>query len=110
MTNVQELKESDLLVLCSILHLGDNAYGVTIKKQIEEIAGRVVSTASIYLSLSRLDSNNLVNTTIGDATPERGGRRKTYYRLTAKGERQVKIAINSWIAMIVPIAKKWELL
>lgn len=110
MSKNKELKENELLVLCAILHLGDDAYGVTIKKRIEESAGRTISTASIYLSLNRLENDGLVKSTTGGATSERGGRRKTYFKLTPTGQRVVKNSINSWLEMVLPIARKWELL
>ena len=49
-----------------------------------------MSVATMYVVLSRLESRGLVASAMGEATPERGGRAKRYFRVTAKGLRQVR--------------------
>ena len=75
----------ELLVLLALVRLGDEAYGVPIAKAIEAGSGRPVAIGSLYLALKRLEKKKLVSSRLGEPTAERGGRAKTYFRVTAKG-------------------------
>ena len=90
----------ELLVLVALIRLGDEAYGVPISDAIEESSGREVAIGSVYITLARLERNGLVSSKLGEATAERGGRAKTYFRITAKGLREVRQArrtlMNLW--------------
>jgi len=81
------------IILLSIWRLQGNAYGITIREEVIRITGKTWLTGSIYASLSRLLKRGLVVSYEGAPTPERGGRRKIYYRLTPEGQRQL-IAIR----------------
>lgn len=81
----QLLSELELYVLLTILRLGDEAYGVGISSEIEQLRGAPVSTSVIYAALDRLSARGLVASEVGEATPERGGRAKRYFRVTAEG-------------------------
>jgi len=81
-----------LLVLLALVRLGDDAYGVLISNEIEANSGRSVSIGSIYITLDRLQRKGLVSSRLGKPTTERGGRAKTYFRPTAKGLREVRLA------------------
>lgn len=63
---------------------------MTISREIEEQIGREVIVASVYATLDRLESKGLVSSELGEATPERGGRAKKYFRITAQGLREVR--------------------
>lgn len=80
----------ELLVLLAILRLDDCAYGANIGGEIEEATGRDVLLASVYAALERLQEKGLVSSKLGESTPERGGRAKRYFRVSAKGLREVK--------------------
>src|SRR6202795_5099298 len=82
----------ELLVLLAIIRLGDEAYGVPISEAIEESSGKEVALGSVYITLERLESKGLVSSRLGEPTAERGGRAKTYFRITAKGLREVRQA------------------
>jgi len=82
----------ELLVLVALIRLGDEAYGVPISEAIEESSGRDVAIGSVYITLARLERNGLVSSKLGEVTAERGGRAKTYFRITAKGLREVRQA------------------
>jgi PadR family transcriptional regulator PadR len=73
------------LLLLALVRLGDDTYGVPIRAEIETRTGRVVSPGAVYTALDRLERRGLVRSRIGDSTPERGGKRKRHYRLTARG-------------------------
>src|ERR1043165_2682074 len=82
----------ELLVLLALLRQGDEAYGVPIANAIEESTGKPVVLASVYNTLARLEEKGLVRSTVGDPTPERGGRAKRYFAITASGLREVRAA------------------
>jgi len=90
----------ELLVLLALIRLGDGAYGVPISDAIEESSGREVAIGSVYITLGRLEAKGLVSSRLGESTAERGGRAKTYFRITAKGLREVRQArrtlMNLW--------------
>jgi DNA-binding PadR family transcriptional regulator len=72
-------------ILLAVVRLGENAYGVTIRKEVEEMIGKSYSVGAIYVPLDRMAKRHLLATTMGKPTPERGGRSKRYYHLTAGG-------------------------
>src|SRR3989442_8161817 len=78
----------DLMLLLALLRLGEDAYGVTIAQELEEQTGREVVVASVYATLERLQERGLVSSSLGDSTPERGGRTKRYFRITTAGRRE----------------------
>jgi PadR family transcriptional regulator PadR len=80
----------ELMVMLTLIRLGENAYGVPISETIEQQTGRDISLGSVYATLDRLERKGLVSSTVGDPTPERGGRAKRYFRVTAKGLRSVR--------------------
>jgi PadR family transcriptional regulator PadR len=73
------------LVVLAIISLDDNAYGVTIRQKIEAAAGRSVSVGAIYTTLERLEHKGLISSNLGEATPERGGRAKRFFKVEAAG-------------------------
>ena|SRR6187401_393965 len=85
----------DLMLLLALLRLGEDAYGVTIAQELEEQTGREVVVASVYATLERLQDRGLVTSRLGDATPERGGRAKRFFRITGSGIREVRDARRS---------------
>jgi DNA-binding PadR family transcriptional regulator len=89
MTDRSYLGEFELMILLAVLHLGDEAYGVPISRELERHRGRDVAVGSVYAALERLESKGLVGSTLGDPTPERGGKAKRYFRITKEGLRQV---------------------
>jgi PadR family transcriptional regulator PadR len=80
----------ELMVMLVLIRLGEKAYGIPVAHEIETKAGREVSLGSIYATLDRLETKGLVSSELGEATPERGGRAKKYFSVTAKGVREVR--------------------
>jgi len=74
-------------ILFALLRLGSDAYGVTIRREIEERTERAISPGALYTALDRLEKRRLVSSRLGDPTPERGGKRKRLYTLQPAGER-----------------------
>ena len=89
MTERSYLGEFELMILLAVIHLGDEAYGVPISRELEAHRGRDVSVGSVYAALERLEGKGLVASSLGDPTPERGGKAKRYFRVTREGLRQV---------------------
>ena len=79
------LGEFEQLVLLAILRLGENAYGMTIRREIEERAGRPTSIGALYLTLERLEHKSFIQSDIGEATPARGGRAKRFFTVNPSG-------------------------
>ncbi|MFC2158840.1 PadR family transcriptional regulator [Acidobacteriota bacterium] len=88
------------IIMLSIWRLRTEAYGVTILEAVEKATGKSWLTGSIYASLGRLLRRGYVVSIEGEPLPERGGRRKIYYRLTGEGQRALveikKINLNAW--------------
>jgi DNA-binding PadR family transcriptional regulator len=89
----------ELLVMLALIRLGDEAYGVPISEAIEHSSGRPVSVGSVYVTLNRLETKGLVASRLGEPTAERGGRAKTYFRVTARGLRGVQQAQRTLTAL-----------
>ena len=89
----------ELLVLLALIRLRDDAYGVPISEAIEESSGREVSLGSVYITLDRLERKGLVSSRLGESTAERGGRAKTYFRITPKGLREVRQMQRTLVAL-----------
>ena len=87
------------MILLALIRLGDDAYGVPISKELLSTTGREVSLGSVYAALDRLERKEFVSSTLGDPTPERGGRAKRYFRVTKKGMREAKTTRKALISL-----------
>jgi DNA-binding PadR family transcriptional regulator len=85
MTRRDYLGEFEQIVLLAVRHLGPDAYGVTIRREIETRTGRKVSHGAIYPTMDRLEAKGYVSSFIGEPTAERGGRSKKHFRLELEG-------------------------
>jgi PadR family transcriptional regulator PadR len=79
------LGEFEHIVILALLRLADRAYGVTVRQEIEARTSRDVSIGAIYATLDRLEAKGYVKSQLGEPTPERGGRSKRFFQVTAKG-------------------------
>ena len=73
------------LVLLAAASLGDQAYGVTVQQRLGAETGSPVALGAVYAALDRLERKGYVRSAWGEATPQRGGRRKRMFRVTAPG-------------------------
>jgi DNA-binding PadR family transcriptional regulator len=120
MTKPDSVGQFEQLVLTAILSLGDNAYGVTIHKKVEELASpKRVVLGAVYVTLDRLEDKDYIKSWLSDPTPERGGRSKRYYELQALGEKVLQESIaaaqrmcaaveEAWGGLEAPGRKKWK--
>lgn len=74
-------------ILFALVRLGADAYGVSIRSEIEERTGRAISAGALYTALNRLEQRGLVSSRLGEPTPERGGKRKRLYTVRPAGQR-----------------------
>ncbi len=89
----RNLGEFEILVLAAILRGDGDAYGASIKREIEERTGRSPSLGALYATLSRLETKQYVRSRIGEATAERGGRAKRHYVIEPLGRRLLEQSI-----------------
>lgn len=81
------LGEFEEIVLLTVAILQDKAYGVSITEEIEQQTGRSVSVSAVHAALHRLEEKGMVSSWMGEATAERGGRRKRMFVVSALGNR-----------------------
>jgi DNA-binding PadR family transcriptional regulator len=85
MKRYDSLGEFEQSVLLAIAHLGEGAYGVTVRREIERRTGRSVAIGALYTALDRLERKGYVSSEMSDPTPERGGRSKRHFKVKAAG-------------------------
>jgi DNA-binding PadR family transcriptional regulator len=93
------LGEFEQLVLLSVLRLGPDAYGATVRREIENRARRQLSISAVYTTLERLERKGFVRSWIGEPTPQRGGRRRKHFELQPRGARALKAAYSAFAGM-----------
>lgn len=89
------LGELEQVVLLSTLRLGDDGYGVTIREEIHRATRRDLTLGTIHKTLVRLEAKGFVESRLGEATPQRGGRAKRHYRVTSDGLRALRASIRA---------------
>jgi len=75
--------EFEQIVLLAVLRLGEEAYGMRVRREIHLRTGRDVTIGAVYTTLERLEAKGMVASALGEATEERGGRAKRFFRVTA---------------------------
>jgi DNA-binding PadR family transcriptional regulator len=106
----KSLGEFEILILFAIVRLQTEAYGATIHREIEDRTGRSIAIGAVYTGLARLQESGYVLATIGDPTPQRGGRRKKYYSVTEAGVTSLGRSVSAYRQMTAGIEKELELL
>jgi DNA-binding PadR family transcriptional regulator len=84
-----DLGEFEEVVLLTVAVLTPEAYSVVIAEELEQETGKTVSTGAVHAALQRLENKGMVSSRMGEATPERGGRRKRIFTLTVAGSRML---------------------
>lgn len=79
-------------VLVAVLHLRGDGYGRTILKEVQARLGRAVAASAVYATLDRLETKGLARSREGEATPQRGGRARRHFAVTAAGVRALSEA------------------
>lgn len=91
--------EFEQLVLLAILRIGNDAYGMEVREEIEKRTRREISYGAVYTTLDRLEKKGFVRHRLADATPERGGRAKKYFRVEPAG-REALTATRETLALM----------
>ena len=99
MARREHLGEFEQIVLLAVLRLGDDAYGVPIRLEIERRTGRSLTVGALYRTLDRLEAKGYVASSFGDPTPERGGRSRRYFRMRPLGLRTLRASRDALAAM-----------
>jgi len=85
MTRGKYLGEFEQLVLLAVARLEEDAYGMSIRREIEDRAGRHVAIGAVYATLDRLRDKGYVRSRKGDTSPERDGRARKFFSVTVAG-------------------------
>lgn len=80
-----DLGEFEELVLLAVAALHPQAYSVAIAESLEQELGRLITTGAVHAALQRLEKKGYISSLMGEATAERGGRRKRLYQVTVVG-------------------------
>jgi PadR family transcriptional regulator PadR len=99
MARREHLGEFEHLVLVAVLRLRDDAYGVSIRQEIERRTRRTLTVGALYRTLDRLEAKGYVTSRFGDPTPERGGRSKRYFKVRPLGLRTLRASRQALTAM-----------
>ena len=104
------LGEFEQIVLMAIVRLESEAYGATIRREIEAHTSRRLSISAVYTTLERLEQKGLVKSWIGEPTAERGGRRRKHFALEAAGGHALKAAHRDYMAMATGLERRLKAL
>lgn len=86
------LGEFEQMTMLALLHLENDAYGAAIRQLLAEQVDRNVAIGALYSTLERLERKGMVESQLGEATAQRGGRAKRYFKVTAQGHNALKRA------------------
>jgi PadR family transcriptional regulator PadR len=95
----EHLGEFELIVLLALVRLGQDAYGVPVRREIEKRTKRQVTVGALYRTLDRLEEKGYVSSWLSDPVPERGGRSKRYFRMEPLGMRALERSARELDAM-----------
>jgi PadR family transcriptional regulator PadR len=104
------LGEFEQMVLLALVRLGPDAYGATVRREIELRAQRDLSISAVYTTLERLEQKGLVRSRVGEPTAERGGRRRRHFELLPLGARSLRDAYNALTGMTAGIERRLKTL
>jgi DNA-binding PadR family transcriptional regulator len=85
MAKSPSLGDFEQLVMLALLRIGSGAYGMIVRREIEERTGREVSLGAIYATLDRLEDKAMVSSTVGGGEPRRRGRAKRFFTVEKPG-------------------------
>lgn len=107
MAKGEYLGEFEQLVLLALVRLGEDAYGMRVRREIEERGERPVSIGAVYATLERLEAKGYVSSYLGEATAERGGRAKRHFRIESEGEQALRNSMETVRKMTKGLKTKW---
>ncbi len=96
----QGLGELEQLVLLAVLRLGNGAYAVSVREEIQQRTSRDVSRGAVYVTLDRMERKGYLRSQLGPPSAERGGKAKRFFNMAAPGMRALRIALDSTQSML----------
>jgi PadR family transcriptional regulator PadR len=102
------LGEFEQLVLLALVRLGDEAYGVSVQREITERTRRDTTFGTVYTTLARLEAKGFVTSVVGEPTPERGGRGKKHFRISPAGRRALQRSLTALRTMARGLDATWD--
>src|SRR3954463_4136215 len=104
MSKGAQLGEFELYVMLALAHLGEEAYGLAIRREIAARTGRDAVIGAVYATLARLEAKDLVRHTLSAPLPVQGGRARKCFQLTSAGER----ALTQSTSMLARMMRGWR--
>lgn len=108
MSKGEFLGEFEQLVLLALIRLGTDAYGMAVRREIEQRAGRDVSIGAVYATLDRLEEKGLVKSTVGEPSERRGGRARKCFTITGAGARSLDKSQQALRRMLDGLPRRWN--
>lgn len=97
----------ELTVLLAVARLGDDAYGLAVRRDVSERMRRDYSVGAVYTTLQRLEDKGLISSRATEPLPIRGGRSRRQFKVTAAGHRSIReaqrVAASAWAGVRSPI-------
>lgn len=107
-----DLGEFEEVVLLAVAALSSNAYTITIAEELERETGNIVTSGAVHAATQRLEQKGYLRSVWGEATSERGGRRKRLYSVTALGGRVLEesraVRNRFWDRILPAIRLEWN--
>jgi PadR family transcriptional regulator, regulatory protein PadR len=91
--------EFEQMILLAVLQRKEDAYGATIYDELSRHTRRAVARGAVYMTLDRLEKKGLLESTLSDPTPERGGRAKRVYSLTRPAVQALKASRRTLLSL-----------
>ena len=102
------LGEFEHIVLLAILRLGDDAYAIPIREEIESRTDRDVARGALYTALERLETKGMLRSRMSEPLPERGGRSRRYFTITPAGLAAMRSSRRSLLQLWQGLEKRLE--
>lgn len=93
------LGEFEQVVLLAVLRLGEHAYAIPLREEIEQRTGQSVARGALYTALERLEGKHCLRSRMSDPLPERGGRSRRYFAVTATGMAAIRASRSNLLKM-----------
>lgn len=93
------LGEFEQMVLLAVMRLGEDAYGLAIKDELQSVAGRSPSSGALSTTLDRMERKGLLESRAGGGSPDRGGRPRRYVKLTPAGHEMLARSRSTLMAL-----------
>ena len=101
---VSYLGELEQMLLWTVLRLGDDAYGMAVRDELQQRSGRSSARGAVYITLDRLVKKGYLTSRLADPSEERAGRARRYFDLTPEGLEALRQArealVSTWDGLV----------